>query len=267
MTDIVRFEFHGDHLEGIKQGKEVFFPLKPICSALGIDPKSQRDKLTGQKWAATSIIGFVAEDGRLREMFCIDRRTLLMWLTTMDANRVGEHVRPKLEIYQRDISDVIDRVFSGSYVPAPAPSGASVENVFAVCFERATEAILATVDARMARLLDERLKPQPAIGSRRAAPILARLRSVAKAVADEVGEADSAAFVRRCRSLLESELREDVPPFGRFEAMPEATVGQVLVRLEQLQRRSCDLTQLLRDYGHIAPAPAQLNLPLPTEGA
>ena len=51
------------------------------------------------------------------EMSCVNRKTMLMWLATIQATRVAAHVRPKLIAYQCDVCDVIDRTF---FPPAPA---------------------------------------------------------------------------------------------------------------------------------------------------
>ncbi|MCP5775359.1 phage antirepressor N-terminal domain-containing protein, partial [Klebsiella pneumoniae] len=73
--------------------------VRPICDALGIDSKSQRAKLHGKNWATGVIITSVGADGKSREMFMVDRRTLTMWLATIDTNRVSEAARPTLEAY------------------------------------------------------------------------------------------------------------------------------------------------------------------------
>lgn len=57
------------------------------------------------------MIGTVAEDGKRREMSMVDRRTLTMWLATIDTNRVNEAARPTLEAYQLEAADALDAYF------------------------------------------------------------------------------------------------------------------------------------------------------------
>lgn len=69
-----------------------------ICNALGIEWSAQRNKLKGKAWATVALIDTVGADGKQREMSMVDRRTLTMWLATIDTNRVSEaapqHLRP-----------------------------------------------------------------------------------------------------------------------------------------------------------------------------
>ncbi|NKS52561.1 phage antirepressor [Rhodococcus hoagii] len=85
--------------------------LRHACEAVGVDPEGQRRKLKSKSWATTEIISAVAEDGKVREMTMIDRRTFTMWLATIDTNRVSEQARPIIEAYQREAADALDRYF------------------------------------------------------------------------------------------------------------------------------------------------------------
>lgn len=82
-----------------------------ICDALGIEWGAQRNKLKGKSWATVSLIDTVGSDGKQREMSMVDRRTLTMWLATIDANRVSEAARPTLEAYQLEAANALDAYF------------------------------------------------------------------------------------------------------------------------------------------------------------
>ena len=184
-TEIVRFQFQGDWLEGMRTEVGAMFPLRPLCRALGIDPANQREKLQKQAWATGVLITSVGEDLKKREMFSIDRRTLLMWLATIDANRVAEAVRPKLVAYQKDIAETIDRVFFG---PPPAREGVTPEQMsaaFAQALQIALPTILATVDRRIVEVVDAAIARRAAsesctIGRQRAKILTARMRDMAE---------------------------------------------------------------------------------------
>lgn len=79
-----------------KDGTE-WAAARHICDALGIEWGAQRNKLKGKSWATVSLIDTVGADGKQREMSMVDRRTLTMWLATIDTNRVAEADRPLMQ--------------------------------------------------------------------------------------------------------------------------------------------------------------------------
>lgn len=86
--------------------------LKPLCDDLGIDDRSQRRKLDSKSWATGVIMTSVAADGKSRDMYMIDRRTLTMWLATIDENRVRPEVRPALIALQAEAADALEAHFA-----------------------------------------------------------------------------------------------------------------------------------------------------------
>lgn len=97
-----------------------FVALRPLCEAIGIDTDSQRRKLQGRSWATTVISTVVAADGKAREMVMIDRRTMTMWLATIDENRVDPAAVPTIRAYQAQAADALDSYFSHGGAIAPA---------------------------------------------------------------------------------------------------------------------------------------------------
>ena len=89
----------------LKHEGEPWVSAKHVCETLGISWNSQHTKLSGKQWATIAMIGTVAEDGKRREMSMVDRRTLTMWLATIDTNRVNEAARPTLEAYQLEATN------------------------------------------------------------------------------------------------------------------------------------------------------------------
>ncbi|BAD56319.1 putative prophage antirepressor [Nocardia farcinica IFM 10152] len=86
--------------------------LRPMCDALGIDADTQARKLKSRSWATTVIRTVVAADGKAREMLMIDRRTMTMWLATIDENRVAESARPVVRAFQAEAADALDAYFA-----------------------------------------------------------------------------------------------------------------------------------------------------------
>lgn len=81
-----------------------------ICDALGIDWKSQHRKLSTKKWACM-VKMTMQVSGQNRELVMVDRRTLTMWLATIDAGRVNPEHREMLEAYQSEAADALDAYF------------------------------------------------------------------------------------------------------------------------------------------------------------
>ena len=82
-----------------------------ICDSLGIDWKSQHRKLDSKPWARVVIMTTHDSSGRNQEISMVDRRTLTMWLATIDTNRVSEAARPTLEAYQLEAANALDAYF------------------------------------------------------------------------------------------------------------------------------------------------------------
>lgn len=92
-----------------KDGTE-WASITHVCDALGIDSKSQRRKIQGKSWAC-GVMMTLQVAGQNREVFMVDRRTLTMWLATIDTNRVSEAARPVLEAYQLEAANALDNYF------------------------------------------------------------------------------------------------------------------------------------------------------------
>lgn len=82
-----------------------------ICETLGINWATQYRKLESKQWAAVVMMTTTGSDGKQYEMSMVDRRTLTMWLATIDTNRVNEAARPALEAYQLEAADALDAYF------------------------------------------------------------------------------------------------------------------------------------------------------------
>lgn len=84
---------------------------KHVCTALGIDRKSQQRKLNEKPWATGVMMTLTASDGKNYQTHMVDRRTLTMWLATIDTNRVSATARPTLEAYQLEAANALDSYF------------------------------------------------------------------------------------------------------------------------------------------------------------
>lgn len=108
MSEIVRVPFHGDDVLTVDVDGEPNVILKPALESIGLDYWAQIRKLRDRSWATTASKAVVAGDGKVREMVTCNVQTFLMLLATVEENRVGEDVRPKLVTYQREVAKVIE---------------------------------------------------------------------------------------------------------------------------------------------------------------
>lgn len=106
-NDIVHIPFHGDELQAVNIDGKPYLIFRRIVESLGLDYSTQLAKLRGRSWANRRDIPTVAEDGKLRQMVAVTESTFLMWLATVNENKVADHVRPLLVAYQTESSDVL----------------------------------------------------------------------------------------------------------------------------------------------------------------
>ena len=86
--------------------------LRHACEAIGVNYSTQLDKLRRRSWASVPLWGTqLPNDTQRREYAMIDRRTLVMWLATIDETRVSDEARPILVAFQAEAADALDSYF------------------------------------------------------------------------------------------------------------------------------------------------------------
>jgi phage antirepressor YoqD-like protein len=92
---------------------DVFTALKPICEGMGIDPNGQMQRLKKQPWAVACVIHATGSDGKTYQMFGVNRKTLTMWLATIDTSRIKDPtVRHNVVTYQNECAEALDAYFN-----------------------------------------------------------------------------------------------------------------------------------------------------------
>ena len=106
--------FHGQQLITQRADNgDYFVALKPVCEGMGIDFSSQRKRLQQQAWATVVMMTTVGADGKNRNMFGVNRKTLTMWLATIDTGHIkNEAVRGRIITYQMECADALDAYFN-----------------------------------------------------------------------------------------------------------------------------------------------------------
>jgi hypothetical protein len=116
MTELVKFDFHGDALDVVKDdGGKVWVGVRRVCDVLGLDVEGQRKKLKSKAWAGAEMIS-VPSPGGAQTTYCIDLDSLPMWLATIEVAKVNASIREKLVRYQKEAA----RVLAEHFLPRPS---------------------------------------------------------------------------------------------------------------------------------------------------
>lgn len=113
-NDIVEVPFNGSEMIAQKSDDgEICVALKPICENIGIAFNGQWERLNRTPWATVRMIRTVGADGKQRDMLAVTRKTLTMWLATIDTNRLSdEQARRNVVVYQQEAAEALDQYFN-----------------------------------------------------------------------------------------------------------------------------------------------------------
>ncbi|MGX6513273.1 phage antirepressor N-terminal domain-containing protein [Rhodococcus sp. SJ-2] len=103
--------------------------LRPMCDAIGLSYAAQYRKLQGRSWACVALKATHDSSGRLQEMVMIDRRTMTMWLATLDENRVSETAKPTVVAFQAEAADALDAYFHTGQATNPRGTSLSTFDI------------------------------------------------------------------------------------------------------------------------------------------
>lgn len=238
MSKIVHVPFHGDTLQAVQEGERVYIAIRRVCDALGLDFSSQLAKLRGRPWATVVMITTVAEDGRDREVACIDLDSLPMWLVTIDAGRVAPEAREKIVLFQCQATAVLRDYFVRRAPPPPA--GAMVVT---------REELSAIIRVELERHETHRDAFHGVIGRHGGEFIcsgireVARLRLLAGTAKRIYVKKDTwrDPTVRSARMQTSNDLREAIGMplgFGGWNFLPESKRGLATIELNSMKREA-----------------------------
>lgn len=98
----------------IDNGNEKLVPIKPICQALGIDFKSQYDKIKNDEIFNSMVVlsTTVANDEKQREMVCLPIKYVFGWLFTINPGNVNSDAKEAITKYKMECYEVLYRHFT-----------------------------------------------------------------------------------------------------------------------------------------------------------
>lgn len=93
----------------------VLVPIKPICTALGIDDKAQREKISeDEDLSSTGVLSTsVGSDGKKREMLCLPEKYIYGWLFTINPKNVAAPARDSVRRFRHKCYNVLYDYFNG----------------------------------------------------------------------------------------------------------------------------------------------------------
>jgi hypothetical protein len=113
--------FHGKAIPCFQNEQgEVFFAVKPICQAIGLDHKAQKERIKVDEVLGEVGGTYPLPSGRgEQETFCIPLKYLSGWLFSIPMNLVKPEAREILLAYKRECYDVLHNHFFNETQAAP----------------------------------------------------------------------------------------------------------------------------------------------------
>jgi hypothetical protein len=111
-NQIATVDFHGTPIIAIKNGDQIHVAMKPICEAIGLDWKSQYDRIKRHHVMSKGmVIMAIPSQGGEQQAATLPLKMLNGWLFGIDTNRVKEESRARLIQYQTECFDVLADYF------------------------------------------------------------------------------------------------------------------------------------------------------------
>lgn len=110
---------HGIEIAAVKnENGQLYVPVKPICTALGVDFKTQYRKIEEDKCFSSTmvIMPTVGADGKNREMVCLPVKHICGWLYSINPGKVAPEVEDKIIAYREEVNDILTFHFLGGSI-------------------------------------------------------------------------------------------------------------------------------------------------------
>lgn len=169
MNNQIISKINGVEIVTVDRDGEIFVPIKPVCDAIGIDDRAQRDKIQSDEiLASTGVLSTsVAADGKDREMYCLPLKYVYGWLFTINPKNVAPEAREAVAVYRRECYDVLYEHFTGSMRRTIETNNAEIELLqqinSAISREKEAKAERRKAEEALGKLRAERLNPQPSL--------------------------------------------------------------------------------------------------------
>lgn len=167
MENQIIAKINGSEILAVEQDGEYFVPIKPICIALGIDDKTQRDKIQEDEFlnSVGGIIPSTGADGKTYEMFSLPLKYVYGWLATINPGKVSPDARECVTRYRRECYEVLYNHFTTSMTRTIETNKAEIallnEINASITAEKEAKAQRRKLEQSLEKLRQERLNPRP----------------------------------------------------------------------------------------------------------
>lgn len=158
---------NGVEICALVENGETLIPIKPICEAIGIDAKAQREKI--REHSILNSVGVLStstgSDEKRYEMFCLPLKFVYGWLFTINPANVSESARENVIKYHLECYDAIYDYFSGSLSRQVETNQAEIRALEAVnsaiIREKEAKRERREAEEKLAKIRAERLDTNP----------------------------------------------------------------------------------------------------------
>lgn len=128
-AEIARISLSNGVVETVMVEGEPHVVFRPAVEAIGLDYSTQLRKIRERSWASRRDIPTTGADGKTYRMVAVDVRTFLMWLATVNENKVAESARPTLVAYQRETTAAVNAYWTQGGAVNPAATREQVASL------------------------------------------------------------------------------------------------------------------------------------------
>lgn len=121
-TQVVKLDLSAGSVHTLMHDGKPHIAFRPAVTEIGLSYSRQLKKIKGRSWAVVAQTATTGADGKRYEMDVVPVRTFLMWLATVNENRVAESARPTLVAFQNETADAIEAYWTGGGAVNPRAS-------------------------------------------------------------------------------------------------------------------------------------------------
>lgn len=160
---------NGTEIYAITENGEVYVPIKPICTAIGVDVEAQRSKIKNDTILNSVAVQNTAtgSDGKQYEMDCLPLKFIYGWLFSINPEKVKQDVRGIVIEHKLKCYNALYDYFTGNMRKTIETNNAEIELLkeinSAISEEKDAKTRRRTAEDKLNRLRAERLNPQPTL--------------------------------------------------------------------------------------------------------
>jgi hypothetical protein len=109
-NEIIKVPFYGNELITVEQNGSVYVAMKPIVEGIGLDWRSQHQKISSSKRYGDITIPFETAGGK-QDMIFLPMKKLNGWLFSINADKCHPDIRQKVKTYQEECFQVLYEYF------------------------------------------------------------------------------------------------------------------------------------------------------------